>query len=285
MTQNKPRKPWLAVLLSILVTGLGHIYSGKGKNGLILYFGQALVLAIILTIIVSITNIYSYIFVFSIGVIYILYCAIDAHRSAKANKHSYDLKKYNKWYLYVIIYLVANLAIQPVISNLIKENSVKAYKIPSGAMLPTILIGDHILVNRFIYNTSMPARGDIVVFEFPKDPQIDYIKRIVAIGGDTVEIKDKKIFINGVEEIASYSNLVSSTILKRISSPRDNFGPVYVPEGTVFVMGDNRDNSYDSRFWGFVKVEKIKGKAISLYWSWNNDNNSVRWDRIGKQLE
>lgn len=285
MTKNKPRKPWLAVLLSLLVTGLGHIYTGRAKKGLILYLSQALVLVSILTIVVLFTNIFTYLIALLIGILYILYCAVDAYRSAKIYKFTYNLKRYNRWYLYIVIFVLANLVIQPATSNLIKENSVKAYKIPSGAMLPTILIGDHILVNHFLYKTSDPERGDIIVFEFPKDPKVDYIKRIIAAGGDSIELRNKKLFINGIEQIETYTEHVTSVIMERESSPRDNFGPVTVPDDTVFVMGDNRDNSYDSRFWGFVEMEKIRGKAISLYWSWDKENMRVRWDRIGQPIK
>ena len=284
MTYNKPRKPWLAAILSILVTGLGHIYSGNSKKGVTLYFGQALVLISILTIIVLITNLYTYIFALTAGILYISFCAIDAYRTAKENNLSYNLKKYNRWYIYLIIYVLANFIIQPAVAHLIKENSVKAYKIPSGAMLPTILIGDHILVNRLLYKSSAPKRGDIIVFEFPKDPSVDYIKRLVAVGGDSLEIKDKKVIINGTEMNETFVKHISSKIMTSESSPRDNFGPVTVPDGSVFVMGDNRDNSYDSRFWGFVDVDKIRGKAISLYWSWDKENKRVRWDRIGNKI-
>lgn len=286
MSISKPRKPWLAVLLSILVAGLGHLYSGKAKKGLFLFFGQAIVLAFALSIIVVFTtNIYTYLFAFAAVISYVVYCAADAMKAARTSKYSYSLKKYNRWYIYLICYIVSNIIIQPVASHLIKENIVKAYKIPSGAMLPTILIGDHILVDRFIYKSSSPAKGEVIVFEFPKDPKTDYIKRLIAVSGDTLEIKNKKLFINGVEQNESYVKYVDSKSHKIVTSPRDNFGPITVPHGSVFVMGDNRDNSYDSRFWGFVKLEQIKGKAISLYWSWDKEEKKVRWNRIGEPIK
>lgn len=177
---------------------------------------------------------------------------------------------------------------------------VQAFKIPSGSMLPTLLIGDHLLVNKFIYGVRVPfsgkvlvpikdpEKGDVVVFKFPKDKSIDYIKRVIGVPGDTVEIKEKKVYINGVRVEDSHAHISSPTTLGASASPRDNFGPILVPEDRIFVMGDNRDNSYDSRFWGFVNQKDILGKAFILYWSWDIDKPlfsvdrvaSIRWGRL-----
>ena len=169
---------------------------------------------------------------------------------------------------------------------------VQAFKIPSGSMLPTLLIGDHLLVNKFIYGIRVPftgkvvipikspERGDVVVFRFPKDRSIDYIKRVVGTPGDKVEIKDKKVFINGKPIIESHAHFSTSAVLKADENPRDNFGPIVVPEQHIFVMGDNRDNSYDSRFWGFVDQKDVLGKAFILYWSWDIDKPLFSLDRL-----
>jgi signal peptidase I len=169
---------------------------------------------------------------------------------------------------------------------------VQAFKIPSGSMLPTLLIGDHLLVNKFIYGIRVPftgkilvpikkpAQGDVVVFRFPKDRSIDYIKRVVGTPGDTVEIKDKKVFINQKPIDDSHAHVSSPSVLSANASPRDNFGPILVPENRIFVMGDNRDNSYDSRFWGFVDQKDVLGKAFILYWSWDIDKPLFSLDRF-----
>lgn len=181
---------------------------------------------------------------------------------------------------------------------------VQAFKIPSGSMLPTLLIGDHLLVNKFIYGIrvpftgkvlvpiSDPEKGDVVVFRFPKDRSIDYIKRVIGVPGDTVEIKNKKVFINGAAVEDPHAHISSPSSISGKDSPRDNFGPVLVPENRIFVMGDNRDNSYDSRFWGFVDQKDILGKAFILYWSWDIDKGlfsvdrltSIRWDRLANLI-
>lgn len=169
---------------------------------------------------------------------------------------------------------------------------VQAFKIPSGSMLPTLLIGDHLLVNKFIYGIRVPftgqilipikspKQGDVVVFRFPKDRTIDYIKRVIGTPGDTIEIKDKKVFINGEPVEDPHAQFSSSAVLSAKASPRDNLGPIVVPEQRIFVMGDNRDNSYDSRFWGFVEQRDILGKAFILYWSWDIDKPLFSFERL-----
>ena len=183
------------------------------------------------------------------------------------------------------------------IALLITTFIVKMYKIPSRSMVPTLLVGDQLVVNKFIYgikipffrNTILPItdpqRGDIVVFIYPQDRSLDFIKRVIGIGGDTIEIKDKKIFINGkifTDNIGIYSDRM---IYPASLQPRDNFGPVTVPKNSLFVMGDNRDESMDSRFWGFVDLKDVQGKAFILYWSWNPDEHKIRWQRLGNLLK
>jgi len=123
-----------------------------------------------------------------------------------------------------------------------------------------------------------------VVFIYPMDRSKDFIKRVVGIGGDVIEIKNKKIFLNGSPYNDTHGVYTDKLVLPLSIQPRDNFGPVTVPEGSIFVMGDNRDQSYDSRFWGFVKLRDVMGKAFIIYWSWNGDDNNVRWNRFAKIL-
>lgn len=177
---------------------------------------------------------------------------------------------------------------------------IQAFKIPSGSMLPTLLIGDHLLVNKFIYGIRVPFNGkvlvpikepksgDIIVFKFPKDRSIDYIKRVVGVPGDTIQVKNKKLYRNSKRIDDPHAHFTSTIVLPAGVSPKDNFGPITVPEGKYFVMGDNRDNSSDSRFWGFVDKRDVLGKAIIIYWSWDIDKPlistdrfaSIRWDRL-----
>ena len=174
---------------------------------------------------------------------------------------------------------------------------VQAFKIPSGSMKDTLLIGDHILVNKFIYGVKLPYlqkvivpigkpdRGDIVVFKFPVEPEKDFIKRVVGIAGDTIEGRNKKIFVNGESIEERYAKTTDPTVYPAGIQARDNFGPITVPEDSLFVMGDNRDQSFDSRFWGFVNLKVVSGKAFMIYWSWDSDDFSVRWNRLGDLLK
>lgn len=197
------------------------------------------------------------------------------------------------------------ICIAVLLALFIRTFVVQAFKIPSGSMLPTLLIGDHLLVNKFMYGVKMPftgkllipfnepERGDVVVFRFPKDRSVDYIKRVIGTPGDTVEIREKKVYINGEPIEDPYAHISTPSVLNANASPRDNFGPVLVPDDRIFVMGDNRDNSYDSRFWGFVDQKDILGKAFILYWSWDIDKpllsldrlTSIRWKRLANIID
>lgn len=161
---------------------------------------------------------------------------------------------------------------------------IQAFKIPSGSMMNTFKIGDHIFVAKFIYGVHVPfskkyifplqepKRGEIIVFQFPLDPKKDFIKRCIGVQGDTIEIKDKKLYVNGElqkEEYTLYADekvYPNSRQLPVMYRNRDNLAPLVVPENSYFVMGDNRDHSYDSRFWGPLDRGSIKGKALFLYW-------------------
>lgn len=189
------------------------------------------------------------------------------------------------------------IVVAVILALFIRTFVVQAFKIPSGSMKDTLLIGDHILVNKFIYGIKAPfmhktiipitnpQRGDIIVFEFPEDPSKDFIKRVIGLPGDVIEIRNKKLFVNGNAVKDSHSIHKDPKIYSARQQPRDNFGPITVPPGKLFVMGDNRDFSYDSRFWGFVDLVAVKGKAFIIYWSWDKQDFSVRWGRLGELLE
>ena len=188
------------------------------------------------------------------------------------------------------------IVVAVVLALFIRAFVVQAFKIPSGSMLDTLQIGDHILVNKFIYGVKLPfsdivvipikhpQREDIIVFKFPEDPRKDFIKRVIGVPGDVIEIKDKRLYVNHKLMERDYAIHKDSRVLPVSVQPRDNFGPVTVPEGKLFVMGDNRDQSYDSRYWGFVDYKAVKGKAFIIYWSWDKNNFDVRWNRIGTIL-
>lgn len=178
-----------------------------------------------------------------------------------------------------------------ILAFFVRSFVIQAFKIPSGSMLETLQIGDHLLVNKFIYGIKIPFTDitvipvsepkfqDIIVFEFPEDPSKDFIKRLIGLPGDRIAILNKQIFRNGKLLEEPYIQHTDNQIIPQ----RDNMPAIVVPKGKYFVLGDNRDESYDSRFWGLVDGKKIKGKALILYWSWENFSN-IRWKRIGKIL-
>ena len=182
------------------------------------------------------------------------------------------------------------------IALFIRTFVVQAFKIPSGSMKQTLQIGDHILVNKFIFGIKMPywnktilplktpQRGDIIVFKYPVDPHKDFIKRVIGVGGDVIESRDKQLYVNHKQVNHEFGVHTDPRILSGANKPRDNFGPLTVPENALFVMGDNRDESYDSRFWGFVDLKAVNGKAFIIYWSWDSQNFGVRLKRLGQIL-
>jgi signal peptidase I len=184
-----------------------------------------------------------------------------------------------------------------VLAFIIRGCVVQAFKIPSGSMEETLVIGDHLMVNKFIYGIKLPftdtrllklrdpVRGDVMVFEFPEDRSKDFIKRVIGVPGDEVAVRDKQVFINGVAYRNPHEVHKETQLLSREQSPRDNFGPVRVPAHSYFMMGDNRDRSYDSRFWGFIKDSDIRGKAFIKYWSWDSTQWRVRWGNLGRWIE
>ncbi|MHB8421489.1 MAG: signal peptidase I [Leptospirales bacterium] len=190
--------------------------------------------------------------------------------------------------------LAEGLVTAVVVALLLKAFIIQAFRIPSGSMIPTLDVGDQILVYKLSYGLRSPfgdhywihfhgpARGDVVVFRYPKDESKDFIKRVVGVPGDHVSVRKKVVYVNGRPQKEPYIQYIQP--FETDQPGRDNMPEVVVPPGKYFVMGDNRDDSYDSRFWGFVKRNKILGKAVIVYWSWNGVGKTVRFDRIGKRI-
>jgi len=164
------------------------------------------------------------------------------------------------------------IVISVILALFVRTFVVQAFRIPSGSMEDTLLVGDFLLVSKFLYWFTDPKPDDIIVFKYPLDPSRDFIKRCVAVQGQTVEIRDKELLVDGRRiSLPPQGKHVDSATYPLGTNTRDNFGPVTVPPGHVFVLGDNRDNSRDSRYWGFLNEKLIKGKAFVLYWSWRRE--------------
>ena len=175
-----------------------------------------------------------------------------------------------------------SIIIAVILALFVRTWVVQAFKIPTGSMEQNLLIGDHLLVNKFVFGPTATAvermllpmaevqRGDILVFKYPEEPERDFIKRVIGLPGETLEVRDKRVYIDGMPLDEPY--------LRQISPPRggglvpdrrDNFGPISIPDDHYFMMGDNRDNSEDSRFWGSLSHAYLKGKAVMIYWSYD----------------
>jgi signal peptidase I len=192
------------------------------------------------------------------------------------------------------------LIIAVLIALFVRAFVVQAFEIPSSSMEPTLLIGDYLLINKFTYGIRIPytnvkffqfkkpRREDVIVFIFPLDPSKDFIKRVIGTEGEKVEIIHNKIYINDRLIDDPWGHSVTNQIPRSYLQRMENFGPVVVPKDSLFVLGDNRDNSEDSRFWGFLNVNAVLGKALIFYFSWdqNAENlfDKVRWSRIGKLI-
>jgi signal peptidase I len=169
---------------------------------------------------------------------------------------------------------------------------IQAFRIPSESMMDTLLKGDFLFVNKFEYGPKIPfthvrlpglrepRHGDVIVFQFPQDPSKDYIKRCIATGSQTLEVKDKHVQVDGKALVEPYAIHSDPNLRPAGFDSRDFFGPVTVPKGQFFMMGDNRDNSNDSRYWGTLQKDLIKGRAMFIYWSWDGDTHWPRWDRL-----
>jgi signal peptidase I len=181
-----------------------------------------------------------------------------------------------------------SIVVAVILALFIRTFAVQAFKIPTGSMEPNLLIGDHLLVNKLVYSPSLGPledalfgkkpieRGHVVVFKFPEDPTRDFIKRVIGLPGETVEIKDKQVLVNGTPLVEPYAHFIEAPLrpddpeyaLRAGRTIRDDWGPQVVPEGQLLVLGDNRDNSRDSRFWGFLPKDQVKGRALLVYWSY-----------------
>jgi signal peptidase I len=179
-----------------------------------------------------------------------------------------------------------SIVIAVILALFVRTWVVQAFKIPTGSMENNLLIGDHLLVNKFVFGPTasgaekvvMPIRdiqrGDVVVFKYPDEPERDFIKRVIGLPGDTLELRNKRVYINGhplEEPYVHFLEPASDTGEVTSFDVRERYGPVTVPDAQYFVMGDNRDNSQDSRYWGFLPRHYIKGRALVIYWSYESE--------------
>jgi signal peptidase I len=190
-----------------------------------------------------------------------------------------------------------SIVIAVILALFIRTFVVQAFKIPTGSMENNLLVGDHLLVNKFVFGPSesgiertlLPEtgirRGDVVVFKYPEEPDRDFIKRVIGLPGETLELRHKQVYIDGrpLDEPYVHFLVPPSSHAQEFAAydVREEYGPVTVPPGHYFVMGDNRDNSQDSRYWGFLPRDYVKGKALLVYWSYESDREDYEQEGLG----
>jgi signal peptidase I len=196
-----------------------------------------------------------------------------------------------------------SIVVAVILALFIRTFAVQAFKIPTGSMQPNLLIGDHLLVNKLVYSPSAGPwedallgkrpieRGHVVVFKFPEDPTRDFIKRVIGLPGETVEIRNKTVLIDGKPLDEAYAHFIEQPLRPNdpeyglhVGSLRDDYGPRVVPDDQLLVLGDNRDNSRDSRFWGFLPRDQVKGRALLVYWSYEASGEEYRRTGWGEWL-
>jgi signal peptidase I len=283
------RRWWLAAGLSLICPGLGQVYGGEPRRGILLYIcftavGVLAMLHVPLSLPLGVLNLIPFV----AAIAFSLYIAIDASAIARRGGSSYVMRGYNKWYIYAG-YVVAS-SIAGGVLGMPAHMVSKSYYTPSAGMEDVLLVNDFLLVDRFAYNPPLeifdraitnfhrrqPVPGDIVVFQSKTESNRDLIKRCVATTGQVVEIVDKRLLVDGVPyPEPSTVKFTDSKTLARYTSPRDNFGPYTVPEKHFFALGDNRDNSNDSRHFGAVSTELAHGRASFIYWSSDPPSGSL----------
>jgi len=260
--EKKKRKPIVAAILSSLAPGLGQLYNGQIVKGII-FLLSVLLLPFILFLTGLQYSFYGLITILLLFMFFLLFIIGEAFFAA-TKKKEFILKPYNKWYIYLaIILLINSTALIPPSFLTNKVLGFSSYKMPTASMEPTLSIGDHLIANLKYFKKNELQRGDLVIFKYPEDPSKDFMKRVIALEGEKIEIKNKQVYINDVP--LTEANRVSHDT--ETYPERDNFGPAVVPSDHCFVLGDNRVNSMDSRHWGSLPLRNIKGKPLYIYWA------------------
>jgi signal peptidase I len=306
----KPREPRQAVVLSLLLPGLGHLYAGEPRVALtrvltVIAVAVALRPLLVFMVLGPLTT--PAVTVLTLAVY--LWVAVDAARTAARAPADYQLRPYNWWLAYVG--LIAAFAVtMSVFSAVQKRYVVEAYRIPSGAMEPTLLIGDFIFVSKLPRDRDRTDRGDVVVFRSVDEPDLAVIKRVMGLPGDTLRMADNQLIVNGRVLAEPYAirtdpdrdheaPVMREWQIRYVAGDRGDYrptlkhwGPLVVPPDSFFMLGDNRDNSYDSRYYGFVGRDRIRGRPTRVYYSYDAEGvlplpflTAIRWERMGRAVK
>lgn len=321
-TSSNRRRTALAVVLALIAPGLGHLYAGQPRQAAAWLVARLSIPWFVAVVIwwwgINVTVLFV---VTTQAWVITIACAASAAVVARAAPDSYQLRRYNRALVYLAFWAGFTLLASGT-SHLLRTHVIEAFKLPSGSMIPTLEVGDHVFADKTIHGAEAATPGNVIVFRFPVDLARAYtadsnarcidpsvlheptrkLSRIVAVGGEEIERRDHALFING-RKVAStelstkdtgnsafpYETTLRETLpnaaghqIRRIGGEPD-FGPVQIPEGHIFVLGDNRGNSSDSSCWGFVPIENIEGVVTHVWWS--SAESGVRWDRIGLEVD
>ena len=302
--QGSPRARWKAVLLSLGLPGLGELYAGEPKSAVLTFLLWCFVAALSIALVfVPLPGALADLPLLG-GIVGLVIVALRAARAAARAQQPYTLQLYNRWYWYGLAILFNLFLWQPAVVRLIRSQWLEAFRIPSDSMAPTILPGDFLFVSK--HAGPQLSRNDLVVYESATARGNMLLKRIVGVAGDTLAMRNGLLIRNGVRLVEPFTKLIDSTDaphedlgdgrrwqLEHLvgGDPRAyhpdmrNWGPVVVPKDSLFVLGDNRDNSYDSRFWGALGVDRVRGRPLYVYFSKTRDGGlSIRWSRIGHRF-
>jgi signal peptidase I len=269
----KPRRPWIAALFSLIVPGLGQLYDGRPRRALALYAAPT-VLILILFLIELQKTFPGLVILLTLVVLFRLWVVWDAAAIARRSP-GYVPRWFNRWYIYLgIIILVFLLPGEEILGWM--PMPVRSFKIPSTSMEPAVRQGDRITAE-MRYDRSAPKRGELVIYVPPREP-VQRLCRIIGLPGEQIEIRNKVVSIDGQPISDPWAEHQDPLVMPAMPHPRDNFGPAMIPEGSVFLLGDNRDYSYDSRFFGFVPISNLKGRPLYVYWATDRS-------RIGTSLQ
>lgn len=269
----KPRRPWIAALFSLLISGLGQLYDGRPRRALAVY-AAPIVLVFILFLIGLHRTFPGLVILLTLVVLFRLWVVWDAAAIARRSP-GYIPRWFNRWYVYLgIIILVFLLPGEEILGWM--PLPVRSFKIPSVNMEPAVREGDRITAE-MRYDRSAPRRGDLVIY-VPPDATDQRLCRVIGLPGEQIEIRNKVVYIDGKPLSDPWGEHQDPLVMPTTSHPRDNYPTVAIPEGSVFLLGDNRDYSYDSRFFGFVPLSNLKGSPLYVYWATDRS-------RIGTSLQ
>jgi signal peptidase I len=281
------RRWWIAGLFSYLVPGLGQVYNGQATRGLLFNFIFTTWGGILFGFVFRLLNrppdgtgILFLFVLFAVSLLIHLAVIIDSIASAAKRDSKFSLKPYNKPAVYLAV-LVVSFAVDFSISSALREHVIKPFKIPTGSMEPTLVPGDFLLSNQLFFTDHNPGRGDVVIYKSPQDGKTDFIKRIVGVPGDTIDIEGGRVRIDGRSVEEPYVKPVDPVPSGDISGGAGHSGPLVIPMDQYYVLGDNRDHSLDSRQVGPIPRHSIKGKPMVIYFS---SSGLFKWrpGRIGR---